>query len=185
MLEFLLLSLAFSASGDLDDRALAASIRAGDAQAFRVFYERHYDSLYRYLVSRGADGAHAEDLIQKAFLLIWEKREAIDPGKSLRSYLFTIGFTKYLNDQKRAAKSTSVEGDDWPPVEGQSPEDSLRYRELMSTVHAAVEAMPEKRRMVFELCFLKQYSYQEAADALSLFRRQCRSRHAGFALSNG
>jgi RNA polymerase sigma-70 factor (ECF subfamily) len=170
MMEFLLLSLAFSASSDLDDRALAASIRSGDAQAFRIFYERHYDPLYRYLVSRGADGAQAEDLIQKAFLMIWEKRESIDPTKSLRSYLFTIGFSKFLNERKRDAKSTLVEGDDWPPVEGQSPEDAIRYRELLSTVHAAVEAMPEKRRMVFELCFLKQYSYQEAADALSLSR---------------
>lgn len=170
MVEFLLLSLAFGASSDLDDRALAASIRAGDPHAFRVFYERHYDSLYRYLVSRGADGAHAEDLIQKAFLMIWEKRDAIDATKSLRSYLFTIGFSKFLNDRKRDAKSTQIEGDDWPPVEGQSPEDTLRYRELLTSVHAAVEAMPEKRRMVFELCFHKQYSYQEAADALSLSR---------------
>jgi RNA polymerase sigma-70 factor (ECF subfamily) len=170
MVEFLLLSLAFSASGDLDDHHLAESIRRGDPDAFRIFYERHYDSMFRYLVSRGADGAHAEDLIQKAFLMIWEKREAIDPAKSLRSYLFTIGFSKYLNDQKRAARSILFEGDDWPPMEGQSPEDTFRYRELLTTVHAAVESMPEKRRMVFELCFMKQYSYQEAADALSLSR---------------
>ncbi len=183
MMEFLLLSLALSASGDLDDRALAASIRAGDTQAFRVFYERHYDSLYRYLLSRGAEGDHAEDLIQKAFLLIWEKREAIDPAKSLRAYLFTIGFSKFLNDRKRDAKSTSIEGDDWPPVEGQSPEDTLRYRELLTSVHAAVERMPEKRRMVFELCFFKQFSYQEAADALSI-RRNTVENHMAAALKD-
>lgn len=182
-MEFLLLSLALSASGDLDDRALAASIRAGDTQAFRVFYERHYDSLYRYLLSRGAEGDHAEDLIQKAFLLIWEKREAIDPAKSLRAYLFTIGFSKFLNDRKRDAKSTSIEGDDWPPVEGQSPEDTLRYRELLTSVHAAVERMPEKRRMVFELCFFKQFSYQEAADALSI-RRNTVENHMAAALKD-
>ncbi len=170
MVEFLLLSLAFNASSDLDDHQLAESIRKGDSDAFRIFYDRHYDSMYRYLVSRGAEGAHAEDLIQKAFMMIWEKREAIDPSKSLRAYLFTIGFSKFLNDRKRDAKSTVMEGDDWPPVEGQSPEDTLRYRELLTTVHEAVEAMPEKRRMVFELCFMKQYSYQEAAEALSLSR---------------
>lgn len=170
MVDFLLLCLAFDGSSHLDDRALAESIKKGDAEAFRIFYDRHYDSMYRYLVSRGAEGAQAEDLIQKAFLMIWEKRESIDPAKSLRAYLFTIGFSKFLNDRKRDSKSSGFEGDDWPSVEGQSPDDELRYRELLSTVHAAVQAMPEKRRMVFELCFMKQYSYQEAADALSLSR---------------
>lgn len=169
-MDFILLTLAFKGSSDLDDRTLAESIQKGDPESFRIFYDRHYDSMYRYLVSRGAEGDHAEDLIQKAFLMIWEKRAAIDPTKSLRSYLFTIGFSKFLNDRKRDAKSIRFEDTDWPSVEGQSPEDSFRYRELLSTVHAAVQAMPDKRRMVFELCFMQQHSYQEAADALSLSR---------------
>jgi len=69
---------------------LYARIKDGDHNAFKTFYENHYNAVYHFLVSRNIRPEDAEDLIQKAFVYIWENREKIKPGLSLKSYLFRI-----------------------------------------------------------------------------------------------
>jgi RNA polymerase sigma-70 factor (ECF subfamily) len=46
---------------------------------------------------RGVAKEAAEDLIQKAFIYIWENRTSIDEDKSLRAYLFKIAYSRMLN----------------------------------------------------------------------------------------
>jgi RNA polymerase sigma-70 factor, ECF subfamily len=44
----------------------------------------------------------------------------------------------------------------------------LGYNELMNIVEGIVLRMPEKRSMVFQLCFMKQFTYREAAGTLDV-----------------
>ena len=39
---------------------------------------------------------------------------------------------------------------------------------MLQTLRIAVEALPERRRAVFELCFLQELTYREAAEALGI-----------------
>ena len=111
----------------LDDPALARRIKRGDAGAFKVFFERHHGVLYRYLRARGLPGVVCEDLIQNAFLTIWERRHEIDEQKSLRAFLFKICYTRALNHFRDTAKFTdAVSLDD--PVAPSAPTTRLTMR---------------------------------------------------------
>ena len=39
---------------------------------------------------------------------------------------------------------------------------------MQQALHRAVEALPPRRRAAFELCFMQQLSYREAAEALGV-----------------
>ena len=39
---------------------------------------------------------------------------------------------------------------------------------MLQTLRIAVEALPERRRAVFELCFLQELTYRETAEALGI-----------------
>ncbi|MEX0773815.1 MAG: sigma-70 family RNA polymerase sigma factor [Balneolales bacterium] len=176
-----LLLILFAASGiSLDDKELSRKIRNGDHNAFHKFFDIHYNSLFRLLVSRGLDKASAEDLIQKAFVIIWEKRADIDEEKSLRAYLFRTAYTRMLNEIKY---NTRFDDDaDFPQPEGmESPEDQAQYSQLMKTIHEIVSNMPKKRSMVFDFCFLQQFSYKEAAEAMGVNVKTVEN-HMGLAL---
>lgn len=163
-----------------DDKDLAQRIRNGDHNAFKTFFDTHFKSLFRFLISRGIDKATAEDLIQKAFVIIWEKRAGIDENKSLRAYLYRTAYTRMLNEIKY---NTRFDDDaEFPQPEGmQSPEDNVQYSQLMKTIHEVVSNMPEKRGMVFDFCFSQQFSYKETAEAMGINIKTVEN-HMGMAL---
>lgn len=166
-IEILLFILAFSKHDGLDYNQLSIAIRNGDHNAFKTFYDAHYSSLYRFMLSRGMDHDEAEDLIQKAFLLIWEKRDGIDETKSLKAYLFQIAYTRMLNHIEYHSKFNDGEIPD-TDLSSKNPEDDLDYKQLLNHLKQIIAQMPEKRRMVFELSFMKQFTYREVAEAMDI-----------------
>ncbi|MGF1669096.1 MAG: RNA polymerase sigma factor [Balneolaceae bacterium] len=165
--EGLLLILALSKSDGFEENELYLRIRKGDHQAFKMFYNRHSLSLYRFIVSRGMDEADAQDLVQKAFVLVWEKRDGIDPAKSLRAYLFQIAYTRMLNhfrDNKKFDDSEEIP----VGIDEKTPAENLENKLLKKAIDKAIQAMPEKRRMVFEFCFLKDFTYRETAEVMNV-----------------
>ncbi|HAC15629.1 MAG TPA: RNA polymerase sigma-70 factor [Bacteroidetes bacterium] len=165
--ELVLLFFAFAKQVKIDWSGISVAIRNGDHKAFQIFYGEYYDAVYRFLVSRGMTHDDAKDLIQKAFLLIWEKRETIDETKSLRAYLFQIAYTRMLNHINFNSKF-SDESPEESDSQFQDPNLELDYSELVSHLKKIVSAMPEKRSLVFELCFMKQMTYKEVADVMGL-----------------
>lgn len=178
-LDALILVLAVMAGSDADDRALSERIADGDALAFRAFFERYHDALARYLRQRGLSVAETEDVLQQAFLTIWEKRAEIRPDLPLRGYLFRIGLNRARNRFRDTSRLTALshEADD---VEGPAL-DVIRQQELGEALRQAIASLPAKRREVFELCYLKEFSYREAAEALEISPKTVEN-HMGTAL---
>jgi len=146
---------------------LARQIRDGDREAFRRFFDRHYDVLYRHLRRQGVPEAVCEDLMQNAFLYIWERRDEIDPERSLRAFLFRICRTRALNHFRDTAKFSEAETD-IEPVDDEAPDEHVAVRMAQDRLRDAVATLPERRRAVFELCFMDELTYREAADVLGI-----------------
>lgn len=181
-LHFLLLAFAFSRSSELDSSELARSIKTGDHNAFKTFFEAHHDALFRYLLSKGIDNNTAEDLLQKAFVYIWEHRQKIDPSKSLRAYLFRIGYTRMLNHIRDQAKFDDSE--ELPAItSNRNPEADTRTAELQNAIDRAIKEMPEKRGLVFEMCFIQEFTYRETAETLDVSIKTVEN-HMGLALKD-
>ena len=74
----------FKNEGNHDDPELLLAIKAGNHKAFKTFFKNHYAFLYHFLLKKGMSEQQSEDLVQQAFILIWEKRSKINVKKSLR-----------------------------------------------------------------------------------------------------
>jgi RNA polymerase sigma-70 factor (ECF subfamily) len=164
-----LLSFAFSDDESVD-HDLAMRIRAGDTDAFKEFYNRYSQRLISLLCSKGMDQPEAEDILQQAFLIIWEKRSDLSDNKSIRAFLFTIALNRLRNhfrdkkmgDSEYAYKLNS---------DTISPADHAEQSEAMSLLHSTLKNMPAKRREVFELCYLQEFTYREAGEMMQITRK--------------
>ena len=163
----LLLMLALDGGGELDDTTLAGRIREGDRDAFRTFFDRYHGLLYGYLRRRNVDSDTCEDLLQQAFVIIWERRAEIEEGKSLRAYLFKIAYHRALNHFRDTKKFVGDEELATTPSAA-NPESSTEYALMEETLREVVAKLPEKRRAVFEMCFLEDLTYREAAEVLGI-----------------
>ena len=181
-ISFLLLALALSNLSDEERAELARSIKNGDHKAFKTFYDIHHEALFRYLMSKGITAETAKDLIQKAFIYIWEQRNQIDPSKSLQAYLFRIGYTRMLNHIRDHSKFDDSE--EMPVMKSvKNPEDDALADELNTAINKAINNMPEKRGLVFEMCFIQEFTYRETADALDISKKTVEN-HMGLALKD-
>ena len=146
---------------------LVASLRSGDQAAFQKIFRRYQAQLQVYLVRQGVPPSVADDILQNAFLSVWERRASLDPNKSLKAYLYRACHNRALNYFRDNTKF--VTGDD-PPERPTAPdqEANLEYSELQAELDKAVAELPEKRRVVFEMCFINGLSYREAAEALDI-----------------
>lgn len=147
-------------------KELYAAIKNGDERAFKTFFDEYYDSLFVFLRSRNINREIAEDLIQKAFIYIWENRQKIKPDLSLKAYLFRIVYTRMINHTEQERHFLELE----KHVNGtdKTPLDMTEYNDLVNAFQQAIEDMPEKRRLVFESCFLQELTYKETAENLSI-----------------
>lgn len=181
----ILLLLGASLDGESNETQIYLKIKNGDQKAFKKFFDAHHEELFRYLSARGVAKQAAEDLIQKAFVYIWENRSSIEEHKSLRAYLFRIAYTRMLNlfrDNEKFDQNKEIRDLDFSDS-GNRPDQDIHQQELNRTIEQAISAMPEKRQHVFRLCFLQEFTYKEAAEFLDVSVKTIEN-HMGLALKD-
>jgi RNA polymerase sigma-70 factor (ECF subfamily) len=166
----LLLILGASLDSESNETQVYLKIKKGDQKAFKKFFDAHHKELFRFLAAKGVAKEAAEDLIQKAFIYIWENRGSIDEFKSLRAYLFRIAYTRMLNlfrDHEKFDQNKEI-GDLTIETPESNPAYDINQKELSITIEKAISAMPERRQQVFRLCFMEEFTYKEAAEFMEV-----------------
>jgi RNA polymerase sigma-70 factor (ECF subfamily) len=164
-----------------ESKRIALQIKRGDPKAFKFFYDTHHKSVYRFLIARNVREEAAEDLVQQAFIWIWENRSSIDPEKSLKAYLFRIGYTRMLNQIRDNAKMMESDVYEVQAEASESTDADILNAELRIKIQSVIASMPEKRRAVFELCYLQEMSYKQVAEILEMSVKTVEN-HMGLAL---
>ncbi|MBN2261918.1 MAG: RNA polymerase sigma-70 factor, partial [Prolixibacteraceae bacterium] len=85
---------------ELTDKHILAGLQAGNEQVFESFFRNYYERLCNYANTILNDMDEAEEIVQNAFLAMWEKRESIDVHTSLKSYLYRSVYNSSLNHVK-------------------------------------------------------------------------------------
>ncbi|MEO9886937.1 MAG: RNA polymerase sigma-70 factor [Balneola sp.] len=178
----LILLLASIESDEFNDPELALKIKKGDHEAFKKFFDRHSAYLLNFLIKRGTAKEAAKDLVQQAFVMIWEKRDQIDETKSLRAYLFRIAYTRMLNLFRDHAKYNE-EVDPELNASSEEEPDPETNDVLNKAIEHAISSMPDKRQEVFRMCFIQEFTYKEAAQVMDVSVKTIEN-HMGLALKD-
>ncbi|MEM9724355.1 MAG: sigma-70 family RNA polymerase sigma factor [Pseudomonadota bacterium] len=119
----------------------------------------------------GLTGApdRADDLVQAACLKALERWHQWRPGTSLRSWLFRIVQTTWI-DQKRfdARRPTTSEESVLHSIADDAQSGAPELKRLLGEVMEEVLKIPEDQRVALLLVTVEGLSYQEAADCLQV-----------------
>ena len=66
--------------------------------------------LERFLLSRGITASDVPDLVQEAFLVLWQRRDDIEPGKT-KAFLTQTAYNLCLNHRRNLKKHTTIHQD--------------------------------------------------------------------------
>lgn len=135
-----------------------------------MLFRSHFAGLCFFAQKYVKDFEAAKEIVQDAFLSLWEKRETIDMDRPVKSYLTMIihnKCTNFLRDNRKFDQNIlHIENlTEVPEYEGA---DSMVEEELKNKIDTAIEELPEKCRQVFVMNRYENLKYQEIADKLQI-----------------
>jgi RNA polymerase sigma-70 factor (ECF subfamily) len=146
---------------------------------FNSFYKEHSDSLYRFMYYKCGNKDKSLDLVQDAFLKIWNKCSEVTFSKA-KSYLFTTANNLFLNEVRHDkvvleyAKIKTITS-----VTNESPEYILEENEYMDKLQNAIAALTDGQREVFLLSRIEEKKYAEIATMLEISVKAVEKRMMG------
>lgn len=138
-----------------------------EQEVFQSLFDNYYEAIRNFLYYKSGDIEQAEDLTQEAFLILWKKRESINPEKA-KSYLYTIANNLFLNELKHQKVVLRFQQQPVSNVVFESPQFMMEEEEFKHKLEKAISDLPEKNRSVFLMNRVEKMTYKEIADRLGL-----------------
>ncbi|MFH1940700.1 MAG: RNA polymerase sigma-70 factor [bacterium] len=157
---------------DSSDAELVRAIRSADAAAFKALYFRYYDALYRFLWQRTHSADLAKDFLQEVYTRLWQNRRNLDPAKSIKAYLYRIANNLVIDYIRKNAYKKSY----LTKLSHRSRSFSEESIEVETSIHIALNNLPEKLRTVFMLSRYEGLTYSEIAEACHISVKTVESR---------
>jgi len=146
-------------------------------QAFGELVKRFQDMAYGCAYAILGDFQLAEDAAQEAFINAYRNLAQLRDARAFAGWLKRIVLTQCTRMTRRKSLSTApLEAALDVPSPEKNPAEVAIKNELKEKVLAAVQALPEKQRMVTMLFYIDGYSQKEIADFLEVPAKTVKSR---------
>jgi len=144
---------------------LICKIRTGDASAFEQLFRLYSQPLIHFVCRYVRDISTAENLVQEVFLAAWAHRSQLDPTRNIKTYLYTAARNQALKHLRHTqVEQRSAADIEMGPPHPPTPEDERQSQEIGVALARAIEALPEKARIIFSMNRFDQLSYAEIAE---------------------
>jgi RNA polymerase sigma-70 factor (ECF subfamily) len=143
---------------------LLGQARLGDRQAFSEIVRIMMNPVVALTYKMTQDKDSALDLAQDTFVAAWENLKSFKGEAKFHSWLYRIAANKSLNFLKREGRKVGNRGLTGEPAID-NPERDLEQKELRERILSFMASLPPQQRLVFELRFYKQLSFEEVAGA--------------------
>ena len=148
----------------MTDSELVQEIRKNNHLAFAMAYDKYHKQMYAFAYKYTRYGSAAEDIVQQAFLKLWETRLNLNPVSGLGGYLFTIAKNLTLNTLRSYKSQASYT----PPLVSDNFLPDLERRDLMAQLDKAIAQLSPQKIMVCRLKIDEGLSNAEIAERLNI-----------------
>lgn len=152
----------------LEDKALIKALKNGDTKAFDKVYYKYHRKLYAFSFKFLKSKRDVEDLIQKIFVILWERRNTLDVNKSLGGYLFVIARNEIYDDLKTKIIKDHYTDYILNELEYNSEHDELEKKKKIELAYQLIDRLPERRAEIFRLSKEDGLTYKQIAEKLNI-----------------
>jgi RNA polymerase sigma-70 factor (ECF subfamily) len=155
------------------------ALEENDRTAYAELMDNYRDSIYFMLLKMTNNKDDAEDLTIEAFGKAFKKLEQYTPNYAFSTWLFKIASNNcidFIRKKKQNVYSLDQEFDDSPGsslsrnISGSelNPEEALINEQKIKIMREVVEKLKPHYRILIELRYFQELSYEEIADQLIL-----------------
>src|SRR5690349_7886287 len=119
-----------------------------DQAKFDAFFKQNAEQLYNFLYYKYGAANHPEDLVQEAFLKLWNNRHQVLPEKA-KGFLFTVANNQMLNDLARKKTVLNYSKNISHAYTFESPDYIMEETEYQNRLTKAIEELSDDMRVTF------------------------------------
>jgi RNA polymerase sigma-70 factor (ECF subfamily) len=152
------------------DRDLMAAIASGDESAFGRLIAEQSPRLLRFAGTMLTAGtAEAEEIVQEAFLRLWQQAEDWQPNGRISTWLHQVTYRLCIDNLRRRRPSVPIElaGTEIED-EGPRPDSGLLRADDVRAVRAALARLPERQRTALVLFHFQEMGQADAAAVMGI-----------------
>ena len=148
-------------------------VRAGDAQAFEIVFDRHSGAAFSLAYRMCGRQAMAEDIVQEAFVSLWRSGARYDATRgSVRTWVLSVVRNRTIDafrrESAKGSRDVSEEGIAERMPAPELTDTEVERREDSPLVQTALADLPADQRQVIELAYFGGFTHSQIADMLEL-----------------
>ncbi|MFQ5607034.1 MAG: RNA polymerase sigma factor [Candidatus Zixiibacteriota bacterium] len=150
------------------DFALMRRIQAGDMVAFNDMVNNYKDRLMNVIGRMLSSQEEAEDVVQEAFVRVFQHRQSFDFKHCFSTWIYTIALNLARNELRRRKR---FKFQDIFDMQGNEAEISVEMKlpsMIGQSLEREIQALPEKYKSAFLLRDIQEMSYEEVAQVMSV-----------------
>lgn len=159
----------------MNDAQLVAECIKGNEQCRTMLYKQYSPVLYGIALRYTGCQEDAQDILQEAFVLIFKNLNQYNGKGKLQAWMSRIVINQalklYQANQKKFPTENYEEIQEQIVDESIIDSDKLSYNVLLGFIRD----LPQGYRMVFNLCEIEGYSYDEVSKMMHCTNNTCRS----------
>jgi len=154
---------------------LFSGIKKGDIEDFEKVFNIYFPKLM-YYATQFLSKDEAEDIVQDVFVDLWSKRDQLEFGKAIVSFLYQLVHNKSLNriKHKQIVQGYCTQFEIMSKkLEYYSPDENEIFQNLIkeerfSALKSAINSLPEKSRKCFKLSYIYGMKSKDIAELMGI-----------------
>jgi RNA polymerase sigma factor (sigma-70 family) len=151
---------------ELDDETLLGEVAAGDRQAFEVLYRRFYRRLFGFLARFLNERGQIEEALDDVMLVVFRDAGRFEARSRVSTWIFGIAYRTAQHARRPRladARLEAIESEEALAAKAGTVDGGAPRFELRQLIDRALALLSPEQRLVVELTYFEDCSYQEIA----------------------
>ncbi len=134
---------------------------------YNKVYKEQAQAVWRFIYFKCGDSAQADDLVQDAFIKLWQNCAKV-PFEKAKSYLYTLANNAFLNEVAHRKVVLKHRESISSHTDNHNPQFLLEEKQYKEKLENAIANLTEGQRTAFLLNRIEGKKYREIAELLNI-----------------
>ncbi|MFJ7971839.1 RNA polymerase sigma factor [Psychrobacillus sp. NPDC096389] len=144
-------------------------VLSGNKQAYAHIINKYKNRLYATILRMTRNPQNAQDLVQEAFIKVYQQLNKYDQKGSFSSWIYRVAINHCMDEfRKKSYKMKQVEINEEKIVNTNHPEVVFLKKEKSRQLEKLIAILPEDERMIILLRYVNELSYNEISELIEI-----------------
>ncbi len=157
-----------TAFSDTEDQSLLARIASSqDMAALERLYELYTPRLSQFLQRLTSDPQNIEEVCNDVMMAVWKQANSFNGKSKVSTWIFSIAYRICIKNLRKSSWRPEIGGETFEKLSETWVDDAEVIDENKDLVSLAITKLSPKHRMVVELSYFLDRTYEEIAEIAS------------------